>query len=150
MTKRNFLQTSWRWIHKLALSEASASIHGASHQKLFVTIRKSPRVTNQSVCHQRSGNCPESQVPQHTCCWKWHSWQLGNLTKNCQALAHHILENHRTQPCAKSEDKSHQSSYQRPGNLQQWQGCYFAIRKSLDLKHRPSCFSAIRKLPSGG
>ena len=23
---------------------------------------------------------PSSQVPQPTCLWKWHSWQLGNLT----------------------------------------------------------------------
>ena len=27
-----------------------------------------------------------SQVPQPTCYWKWHSWQLGNLTGSIAAL----------------------------------------------------------------
>ena len=29
---------------------------------------------------------PPSQVPQPTCFWKWHSWQLGNLTRHLLTL----------------------------------------------------------------
>ena len=47
-------------------------------------------VTNDSCsCHSTWQSLPlPGQVPQPTCYWKWHSWQLGNLTTLCLAPRH--------------------------------------------------------------